>query len=117
MKKLGKLRSLRVGAKRRKYGKGKEGKAESERDEASSGGQFVHNVNCSNYYDIIIHPNCTANRHAKCLIASSRGGGVRRVQRTARRGRRRWVEGKVHAIKLIATTLEYNDNPDYTATF
>lgn len=73
MKKLGKLRSLRVGAKRRKYGKGKEEKAESERDEASSGGQFVHNVNCSNYYDIIIHPNCTANRHAKCLIASSGG--------------------------------------------
>lgn len=64
-----------MGAKRRKYGKGKKEKAESERDEASSGGQFVHNVNCSNYYDIIIHPNCTANRHAKCLIASSGGGG------------------------------------------
>lgn len=26
-------------------------------------------------------------------------------------------ERKVHAIKLIATTLEYNDNPGYTATF
>lgn len=63
-----------MAAKRRKYGKGKKEKAESERDEASSGGQFVHNVNCSNYYDIIIHPNCTANRHAKCLIASSGGG-------------------------------------------
>lgn len=37
-------------------------------------GQFVHNVNCRNYYDIIIHPNCTGNRHAKCLIASSGGG-------------------------------------------
>lgn len=50
------------------------GKNETARDGASSRGQFVHNVNCRNYYDIIIHPNCTANRHAKCLIASSGGG-------------------------------------------
>lgn len=94
---------------------------EKKREEASFRGQFVHNVNCRNYYDIIIHPNCTGNRHAKCLIASSGGGkgaedgiGGQRVER--RRGRRRG-ERKVHAIKLIATTLEYNDNPGYTATF
>lgn len=50
------------------------GKRERKREwrwNLASWGQFVHNVNCRNYYDIIIHPNCTANRHAKCLIASS----------------------------------------------
>ena len=121
-KKLGKLRSLGEGAKRGKQrGPGKRGEREErerreprqrEEREASSRGQFVHNVNCRNYYDIIIHPNCTANRHAKCLIASSEGEGT-----GCAGGRRRWVERKVHAIKLIATTLEYNDNPGYTATF
>ena len=96
----------------------REREKEREREEASFRGQFVHNVNCRNYYDIIIHPNCTGNRHAKCLIASSGGGKGAEdgIGGQRRRGRRRG-ERKVHAIKLIATTLEYNDNPGYTATF
>ena len=52
----------------------REREREKERREEAFRGQFVHNVNCRNYYDIIIHPNCTGNRHAKCLIASSGGG-------------------------------------------
>lgn len=77
-KKIGKLVLARNEGCKEAWRQGKTTRKEEERkrgrEEASFRGQFVHNVNCRNYYDIIIHPNCTSNRHAKCLIASSGGG-------------------------------------------
>ena len=74
---LGTKGAKRKGKERKNDEKGRstrEREREKERREEAFRGQFVHNVNCRNYYDIIIHPNCTGNRHAKCLIASSGGG-------------------------------------------
>lgn len=88
---------------------------EKERGSSHPRGSSYINVNCRNYYDIIIQPNCTSNRHAKCLIASSATERERPQRRSRARGGP--GEGKVHAIKLIATTLEHNDNPGNTGTF
>lgn len=92
------MQSVETEKEKRRKRKNHQRERQREREEASFRGQFVHNVNCRNYYDIIIHPNCTGNRHAKCLIASSGGGkgaedgiGGQRVER--RRGRRRGEKG------------------------